>query len=70
MSDTDQLGAAEKANLLQIRALIANDGYAASFQSFGQYRSALLKAIDAANGHALCVTSKPTAKTHPKISNS
>ena len=30
------------------RALLANDAYAASFQSLGQYRTALLKALDAA----------------------
>ena len=29
------------------RALLANDAYAASFQSLGQYRTALLKALDA-----------------------
>ena len=28
-----------------IRALIANDAYAASFQTIGQYRRALLKSI-------------------------
>jgi hypothetical protein len=31
-----------------IRDLIANDGYAMSFQSMGQYRTALLKALDSA----------------------
>jgi hypothetical protein len=30
----------------ELRALIANDGYAASFQSMGQYRKALLAALD------------------------
>lgn len=30
-----------------IRDLIANDSYAMSFQSMGQYRTALLKALDA-----------------------
>jgi len=30
-----------------IRDFIANDGYAMSFQSMGQYRAALLKALDA-----------------------
>jgi len=29
------------------RALLADDAYAASFQSLGQYRTALLKALDA-----------------------
>ena len=31
-----------------IRDLIADDGYAMSFQSMGQYRTALLKALDSA----------------------
>jgi hypothetical protein len=31
-----------------IRDLIANDSYAMSFQSMGQYRTALLKALDSA----------------------
>ena len=34
--------------LSEIRALIADDGYAITFQTMGQYRTALLKAIDAA----------------------
>lgn len=34
--------------LASIRQLVANDAHACTFQSFGQYRTALLKAIDAA----------------------
>jgi hypothetical protein len=33
--------------LVELRRLIANDSYAIAFQTFGQYRTALLKAIDA-----------------------
>lgn len=33
-----------------LRRLIADDAYACTFQTFGQYRTALLKAIDAARG--------------------
>jgi hypothetical protein len=39
-----------------LRDIIANDAYAATFQSFGQYRAALLKHIDTA--------AQPTAPTH------
>ncbi len=35
------------ANLREIRALIADDAHALTFQSFGQYRTALLKSVDA-----------------------
>jgi hypothetical protein len=35
-----------------IRDLIANDGYAMSFQSMGQYRTALLKALDSEHAGA------------------
>ena len=33
--------------MTDFRALLANDAYAVSFQSLGQYRTALLKALDA-----------------------
>lgn len=33
--------------LKELRRLIANDGFAVSFQTMGQYRSALLRAMDA-----------------------
>lgn len=36
------------AGLSTIRDLVANDAHACTFQSFGQYRTALLKEIDAA----------------------
>ena len=32
----------------ELKRLIADDAYAASFQTMGQYRSALLKAVDSA----------------------
>jgi hypothetical protein len=32
----------------ELRRLIADDAYACTFQTFGQYRTALLKAFDAA----------------------
>jgi hypothetical protein len=35
--------------LQQLRAVIADDAYAMSFQSFGQYRSALLSFLDASS---------------------
>lgn len=35
-----------------LRMLIADDAYAMTFQTFGQYRTALLKAIDAATAAA------------------
>jgi hypothetical protein len=46
----------ESAKLARIRSLIADDAYAASFQTFGQYRSALLKALDT----ALAASAEPT----------
>jgi hypothetical protein len=39
--------------LEELRSLIADDAYAISFQTFGQYRTALLKAIDATAIRAL-----------------
>jgi hypothetical protein len=34
--------------LISLRALIADDGYACTFQTLGQYRTALLAALDSA----------------------
>ena len=34
--------------LIELRRLVADDAHACTFQTFGQYRTALLKAIDAA----------------------
>jgi hypothetical protein len=36
--------------LAELRRLIADDAFACTFQTFGQYRTALLKAVDAARG--------------------
>lgn len=36
----------EDSKIAQVRALVANDAWAISFQTFGQYRTALLNAID------------------------
>jgi hypothetical protein len=47
------LNTVERATL---RDIIANDAYAATFQSFGQYRTALLQHIDTA--------ALPTAPLH------
>lgn len=33
-------------DLLKFRAILADDAYAISFQSFGQYRTALLRELD------------------------
>lgn len=41
----DELAAC-RSHQASIRALIADDGYALSFQTLGQYRAALLRAID------------------------
>ncbi len=38
--------------MMAIRRLIADDGHAMTFQSLGQYRSALLKAVDEMVGPA------------------
>ncbi|AGW94637.1 hypothetical protein N234_31805 [Ralstonia pickettii DTP0602] len=52
-----------------IRALIANDAYAISFQTMGQYRTALLKAIDAlaqkSQGEAVAPHAAPATKPYP-----
>jgi len=45
---------AQDARLRDICKLIADDGYAVSFQTFGQYRTALLKAVDAMQGASKC----------------
>ena len=42
---TDQLDAAVAAELERLRAIIADDSYAMTFQTLGQYRAALLKAF-------------------------
>jgi hypothetical protein len=47
-----------------IRDLIANDGYAMSFQSMGQYRTALLKALDQAVV-PIAVKERPILKSNP-----
>ena len=46
----------DTAKLAALRDVIASDSYAATFQSFGQYRTALLKHIDTA--------ALPTAPLH------
>lgn len=46
----------------QLRALIADDSYAMTFQTFGQYRTALLKAID-----VLPASSQPAAVDESNI---
>ena len=38
--------------LSEIRALISDDGYAITFQTMGQYRTALLRALDGEPPHA------------------
>jgi hypothetical protein len=40
--------ASHAAEVAELRRLIADDAYACTFQTFGQYRTALLKAADAA----------------------
>lgn len=42
-----------------LRRLIADDAYAATFQTFGQYRMALLKAIDNATAAAGVSVARP-----------
>ena len=43
--DLEQKNLALEARIAEIKRLIANDAYAMTFQSLGQYRSALLKAL-------------------------
>lgn len=50
----------------ELRRLIADNAHACTFQSMGQYRSSLLKAIDAA-GPAAQTSTAPGTDVHPVL---